>query len=147
MIEIIAYILMVLCIAYVLVPLFRPHHRLIAHKSANQNQWHEWLYRKRVALEIIADLEFDRQTGKLSDDDYRALKDHQQRLMGQLDEKLNRAGGQKDELSKRLMAEIDKAKQQLAQQLQQTCPQCGYRSSAKAKFCSQCGAKLDDKQP
>ncbi|MBN2356174.1 zinc-ribbon domain-containing protein [candidate division KSB1 bacterium] len=142
--EITAYIMMFLLVAFILEPLFRAPRQMYLNMPHTPSVMNEWLYQKRVAAEIIGDLDFDHQTGKLSDSDYRALKDSQEQVVSELDEKIRRnTTTQSDEMSKKLMADIEKAKKQLAQQLILVCPQCGHRMTRDAKFCSQCGAKLN----
>ena len=70
--------------------------------------------RRNAAMEALREIEFDRETGKLSDADYEALRStYTQRAVDVM-----RAGDAPE------------------------CPQCGPRPERDAVFCSRCGQKL-----
>lgn len=99
--------LAVLSLCYVLYPLYRADLRPVARTAAKRN-------RESSAVEALRELEFDRQTGKLSDADYDALK---ARYTAQAVTAM-RAGN----------API--------------CETCGPRPEPDAEYCSRCGARL-----
>lgn len=141
--EIIVYIFVFMIAVIVLAPLFRSRHVDFKTAPLVAASLNDWLYQKRVATEIIGDLDFDHQTGKLNDEDYTALKSVQKLLVDELDGKIRDAAQHpRDEITKKLNAEIDKAKIQLAEKFIFICNHCGHREAKVAKFCSQCGTKL-----
>lgn len=74
--------------------------------------------RKRDAIEALRELEFEYQTGKVSEEDYSALRARYAR----------QAIAARDELGESVEPG--------------GCPSCGARRKEGAKFCSSCGARL-----
>ena len=100
-------LLAVVSLCFVLYPLYRPD-------TTPTPRAVTVMRRESLAVEALRDLEFDRATGKVSDDDYESLKARYttQALTAM------RAGG----------AAI--------------CENCGPRPEADAEYCSKCGAAL-----
>jgi len=100
--------LAVASLCFVLYPLYRADVSTVPRASAAGKS------RESRAVEALRELEFDRQTGKISDSDYESLKARytEQALVSM------RAGGAP------------------------VCERCGPRHEADAEFCSQCGAAL-----
>ncbi len=92
---------------------------------------------KIQALLALKEIEFDRATGKLSDEDYAALK-----------AKYSKAAIAAIEAEEQ--EELDQAAEDVAEELIKraaaskgtVCPSCGPRPEADAAFCSNCGRKL-----
>jgi rRNA maturation endonuclease Nob1 len=98
----------------------------------DQNQYEETL----VALR---DLDFDHRTGKLTEEDYTNLRaDLVVKAASELDAKKLHD----HEVNSRLEAAIQARRQ--AKPVTQTCSKCGSSQSATDKFCSVCGASLED---
>jgi len=100
--------LAVASLCYVLYPLYRAGVSTVPRASTIRRS------RESPAVEALRELEFDRQTGKISDSDYEPLKARytEQALVAM------RAGGAP------------------------VCERCGARPEADAEFCSKCGAAL-----
>lgn len=100
--------LAVASLCYVLYPLFRAESATVPRRSQVSER------RATPAVDALRELEFDRQTGKISDSDYEPLKARytEQALMSL------RAGNLP------------------------VCENCGPRPEADAEFCSKCGATL-----
>jgi len=100
--------LAVASLCYVLYPLFRTGVSTVPRASAVRRQ------RESPAVDALRELEFDRETGKISDADYESLKARYtaQALAGM------RAGGAP------------------------VCERCGPTTEADAEFCSTCGSRL-----
>jgi ribosomal protein L40E len=100
--------LAVASLCYVLYPLYRADISNVPRASAIGRR------RESHAVEALRELEFDRQTGKISDSDYEPLKARytEQALVSM------RAGGA------------------------HVCEWCGPRPENDAEFCSKCGAAL-----
>lgn len=99
---------------------------------------------KVKALIALREIEFDRATGKLSDDDYRALKARYSRAALEAIEAERREGGAREagetgadpmEAAERVIARVKGGGARV-------CPSCGPRPEATAVFCSQCGRNL-----
>jgi len=100
--------LAVASLCYVLYPLFRAGVSTVPRASAVRTQ------RESPAIDALRELEFDRETGKISDSDYEPLKARytEQALA------VMRAGDAR------------------------VCERCGPRPERDAEFCSKCGAAL-----
>jgi cytochrome c-type biogenesis protein CcmI len=100
--------LAVVSLCYVLYPLYRANASNVPRASAVSRN------RQSPAVDALRELEFDRQTGKISDADYESLKARytEQALVAM------RAGGAP------------------------VCERCGQRPESDAAFCSNCGAEL-----
>jgi hypothetical protein len=87
------------------------------------------------AIEALREIEFDRATGKLSDEDYAALKSRYTGLA--LDAmRAERASAPSDDVVEALIAAHRAGVTSTA------CPSCGPRPEADAQFCSACGQRL-----
>ena len=131
MLELLAGIVVaVALLALVLEPLARGRHWAPAGDSADLDldftDIEESESPKVQALLAIKEIEFDRETGKLSDDDYTALK----------------ASYQKVALDAIKSEEIQAAARTESAAATATCPSCGTRPESSASFCSDCGQRL-----
>jgi ribosomal protein L40E len=100
--------LAVASLCFVLYPLFRADISIAQRKSQTQRP------RQIAAVDALRELEFDRQTGKISDSDYEPLK---ARYTAQA-LAVMRAGNAP------------------------VCEKCGPRPEADAQFCASCGSQL-----
>jgi Double zinc ribbon len=96
-----------------------------------------------VALLALKEIEFDRETGKLSDEDYRFLKE---KYTAQAIEALRAEEGAKvpDDVEA-LIAHRVRAFRSAAASAPpgaRVCPSCGPRPEPDAAFCSTCGSRL-----
>jgi Double zinc ribbon len=96
-----------------------------------------------VALLALKEIEFDRETGKLSDEDYRFLKE---KYTAQAIEALRAEEGAKvpDDVEA-LIAHRVRALRSAAASAPpgaRVCPTCGPRPEPDAAFCSTCGGRL-----
>lgn len=105
--------LAVASLCYVLYPLLRTAPTVVTPAPPRSDSQ---IDRQGSAVEALRELEFDRQTGKISDADYTALK-----------------ARYTEEAVAVMRASEFGAK---------SCPKCGPRSEADAEFCSNCGAPL-----
>lgn len=96
---------------------------------------------KDRALLALREIEFDRATGKLSEDDYAALKARYGRLAIQALENGEAPDGQPDtdDLAEQVVASIRSG-------VTQRCAECGVRPEPTAVFCSRCGRSLLEKE-
>ena len=95
--------------------------------------------RRGVAVAALREIEFDRETGKLSDDDYASLN---ARYTGAALAAL-RAEGSGDGTTPDLEAMISARVRSLSGGGPPPCRTCGPRPEADAAFCSTCGLRLD----
>src|SRR5690606_20414338 len=86
------------------------------------------------AVDALREVEFDRATGKLSDDDYAALKSAYTAEAVEAMRASNAVSAPDDEAE----ALIARYREQVVR-----CPSCGERPEPAATFCSNCGRRLD----
>jgi len=112
--------------------------------------------RKSVLMQSLRDIEFDHETGKLSDEDYERLKKKYERravrVMRDLDDL--RGDADRDEqidsaLERRLQERADHAPEPAADHQDDEsagieCPECAKELEPEARFCSRCGTPLED---
>lgn len=95
--------------------------------------------RRRVALTALRDLEYDRATGKLDEDDYGQLrKELSREALEQLDEEGGGRGA--DRASMELEEEIAALRRAIREGMQ--CGACEHLNRLGAKFCARCGEGL-----
>lgn len=147
MTELFVLLLIITGVAYVVSPMFRsrPEGSLRLAGEASESL-HDLLYQKRVITGIINDLHFDHQTGKLSDADHEELTKEQQRSLARFEERLDQLQSSgKDDIAIKLEREIGQVRSKLAAPKGLFCSHCGQAMPRDAKFCSQCGASLNQK--
>ncbi len=120
-------LLTIIAILYVVRPIGRGHTELVEPDDTSDAQ-----DRKRVALAGILDLEDERDGGKLSNDDFRALKLRYERDAVQALKELDAAGS--TNLEAQLEREIAEARHKL------TCATCGAPRDVDTARCPSCGS-------
>jgi len=158
-------VLAVVTVALVLEPLFRPAD-LVETAPADATDADDWDADAMLmatpharALAALKEIEFDRETGKLDDNDYQSLKARytreaietmraEQAVAAPAAEReavvaavATVAVGVEDPLDALAEARIAKARA-LASAPRRACPTCGPRPEADATFCSNCGRSL-----
>jgi len=124
-------------LAYVLLPLLRPDLAPVSEGAIGGTEV------EPTAIDALREIEFDQATGKLSPEDYNALRaEYTPLAMAEL-EASDRANalargdtgpGGGDDLAERLIA---RAKSRAT-----SCPSCGPRPEPDALYCSDCGRNL-----
>ena len=119
---VLAAILILVVTAYIVLPLLSaPSEESPAHVLPVVDEL--WQREKAVALLAISEADFDRATGKLSDDDYRVLlTDYEDRAL-------------------HAMGELERALplQAAPEAAARFCSGCGSRFAAQDRFCAGCG--------
>lgn len=117
--------------------------------------------KKSVALQSLQDIEFDYETGKLSEDDYERLKHQHERRAVRVMRKLDEVRGgvdMEDEIDEALQAKLDGTSRNSfdsdgpgdrpvrseSEAVEHSCPDCGAELDSDDRFCSKCGLSLDD---
>ena len=96
---------------------------------------------KGIALAALREIEFDRATGKLSDEDYAALKaKYSEEALALLRAEENAQAA--DAGPDRVEAMVEARLRALRGAGPSACPRCGPRPEADAIFCSNCGDRL-----
>lgn len=100
--------------------------------------------RRRVALTALRDLEYDRATGKLDEDDYGRLRTELSREA--LEHLGDEDGGRgPDRASRALEEEIAELRRAIREGMQ--CGACEHLNRLGAKFCARCGEGLGGGRP
>lgn len=148
-------ILVVLVLAVMVAPLFReagPAAELESLPPAD---------RREAALEAVRDLQFEHETGKMGDDEYRRLRAHYGRLVLEAEEELEAAGEAVPEGGGEARAAVAAARGEASAGEAATearsgaeapgsvpdCPECGVELEAAVRFCPSCGARQPDAPP
>ena len=106
---------------------------------------HHLLSRKDSIYTAMKDLEFDYQTGKLSNDDYESLRKkfsaQASTVLEEIDDlRSGTEGGAKAGAKKKTAATATVVKTEEADE--KTCDECGFACGEDDKFCQSCGAEL-----
>ncbi len=100
--------------------------------------------RREAALEALEELQFEHETGKLSDEDYRRLKSKYARAA--VEARRQETGGAEaaTDSGESIPSETDAAAggEPEAEAATVHCPECGSEADAGASFCGQCGNRL-----
>ena len=96
---------------------------------------------KIKALLALKEIEFDRATGKISDEDYVRLKARYESEAIAAINAEEQAAKQKVQVADRAEAAIRRARERVGLG-QRSCPSCGPRPEDNAAFCSNCGRSL-----
>ena len=123
-------------LAVVLYPLFFGDHLVLAAAAVR----HESVPEGEKAVQALREIEFDRETGKLSDADYTELKARYTQAAVDAMRRREAAGPVRaapsdDELEAAIRA----------YRMGSACPDCGPRPEPDAAFCSSCGRYLRDR--
>lgn len=136
---VIGTVLAVGALAFVLSPLFfGVAHRIIVRRTDDRTA-------DSSSISALREIEFDRATGKLSDDDYAALRrDYSARAVNEM-----RATAAAAELAvvpahaPEPVADPVEAKVRAWRESHRECRSCGVRPESDAVYCSTCGVYLD----
>ncbi len=134
----------ILVAAYVAEPLIHAKRPSLNPETENRKSRLEAEY--RVALEAIRDLDFDFQTGKIVEEDYRTLRErtaqHGAALLKELDQAVIKSSGR--QVAQRVSNEIEAMVQARRKAgAARTCPACGRPVQPGHRFCGKCGASLE----
>ena len=88
---------------------------------------------RTAALSALRDLDFDFQTGKVSGEDYPALR---AQLVAEAAKYVQAEGAEEDRLEALIRA------RRASMTSEAPCPQCGAKVDAGARFCPSCGTEL-----
>ena len=121
MIAAVAFALVAAVAMFVVAPLFGQEFDTTVEPAAGGGEL--WVHEKAIAVLAISEADFDRATGKLSDDDYRVLRtDYEGRALQAMDE-MERTAPAAEEPAIRF------------------CAACGSQFSSADAFCGCCGSR------
>ena len=131
----VALALTVLTFAFIIYPLFKQ--RSSSADSVADEKLRELYSKRDTTYSMLKELEFDYQSGILTEEDYRDLEARYKRKAISIlrDTDGLEKGAEVDE-------EIEKQVQKLRQSKGKFCPQCGTRYQESDRFCSRCGTSL-----
>jgi len=128
-------VLAVLTFAFISYPFFKQ--RLRSADSVEDERLRELYSKRDTAYSMLKELEFDYQSGILSEEDYRELGERYKRKAISILRNVN-------DLRKvsNVEEEIERQVLELHQRKGRVCPQCGTRCQESDRFCSRCGTSL-----
>ena len=131
----IALLITVLAFAFITYPLFKQRVRPVDLSDAEN--LHELQSKRDTTYSMLKELEFDFQSGILTEEDYQDLqKRYKKKAISTLRDIDNVQKGEEVE------DEIEKQILKLRQRQGQSCPQCGAGYQEGDRFCSKCGTRL-----
>ncbi len=132
---VVGLVLAVLTFAFIVYPLFK--RRSPSAGSAENEKLQELHSKRDTTYSMLKELEFDFQSGILTEGDYQDLETRYKRkaisILKEIDG--SEKGTEIDE-------EIEKQVRELRQSRGRFCPQCGVSCQESDRFCSRCGATL-----
>ncbi|MFQ5996780.1 MAG: zinc-ribbon domain-containing protein [Dehalococcoidales bacterium] len=135
----IAILLTVLTFAFIIYPFFRQ--RLPSADSTEDEKLHQLLSRRDTTYAMLKELEFDFQSGILTEEDYRELESKYKKegisILKDIDD--SKKGADVEE-------EIERRVLELRRREGQFCPQCATRYEKGDRFCSHCGTNLRQRE-
>lgn len=136
MITVIALVLTLLTFAFVVYPFFkqRPH----SAEQVEDEKLQDLHSQRDTTYAMLKELEFDFQSGVLTEEDYRELESKYRGKAISILQNIDDLGKDRD-----IDQEIEKQVLALRQSQGQFCTQCGARNREANRFCSQCGASLN----
>ena len=139
MIVLVALVLTVLTFAFIVYPLFKQGSRSV--DLVKDEKLLELHSKRDTSYSMLKELEFDYQSGILTEEDYRDLEAKYKRkavatLRGM------------DDLAKgtNVEEEIERQVRELRQSQGRFCPQCGAKYQEADRFCSSCGVSLNQEE-
>ncbi len=136
----VALVLAALTFVFVTYPLFKQ--RLRSVDAVENERLRELSSNRDTAYSMLKELEFDLQSGILSEEDYRDLEARYKRkaisILRDIDD-LEKGTEVMDEIERQIL-ELRRSKDRL-------CPQCGARHQEGDRFCSRCGMSLEPRRP
>ena len=131
----ITILLTVATFAFITYPLFK--RRLRSVDSAEDEKLRELHSRRDTTYSMLKELEFDFQSGILTEEDYRNLEARYKgkaiSILRDIDDVAEGSGVEE---------EIERQVLELRRDKGRFCPQCGARCQEEDRFCSHCGASL-----
>ncbi len=128
-------VLTVLAFVFIVYPLFKQRSRSVA---STQDEKLQELHSKRdTTYSMLKELEFDFQSGILTDEDYHDLETRYKRKAISIlrdTDALENDTGVEEEMEKQVL--------ELRRGEGKFCPQCGTRCQEGDRFCSRCGTSL-----
>lgn len=131
----IAILLTVLTFAFITYPFFRQ--RVRSADSSDDEKLQELHSKRNTAYSMLKELEFDFQSGILTEEDYRELEARYKRKAIAILRNIDAS-----EKGTNVEDEIEKQVLELRRSKGQFCPQCGARHQDGDRFCPRCGANL-----
>ncbi len=135
----VALVLAVLTFAFIIYPLLKQKSPSV--DSVEDEKLQELLSNRDTTYSMLKELEFDFQSGILTDEDYRDLEARYKRKAISVLRDINdlEKGTEVEEEIERQVLELRRSKGQF-------CPQCGAGCQEDDRFCSRCGTSLSKEE-
>ena len=107
----------------------------------------ELIHKKEVVYTSIKDLDFDYRTGKLSEDDYKELKERYELEALHILKDIDDSEREKTTADKTIARQVASESAEPTDKDFIFCPKCGTKAKMGDSFCFKCGAKLPNLNP
>lgn len=143
MFEFITVLFVIAVVAYVAMPLLKPQHQQKNRTTTKELRVIEFEHQQQMLQNVIDDLKFDYDTGKLSEEDFQSLAAEHQKSQAELKAGMDGIRGSKSAKQKRdVQQHHSQGRRKGKSKAPLTCPACNSAVSEDDKFCSSCGANL-----
>lgn len=137
-------ILVVLVLGVMVAPLFREEGPAVEIETLPPKE------RREAALEAVRDVQFEHETGKLGDEEYRRLRTHYGRMVLEAERELEAAGEAVPEDGAGTRAAVEAVREgsgggppeaSAGADGPASCPSCGRELESEVRFCPACGTR------
>jgi len=143
MFEFITTLFVIAIVAYVAMPLIKPQHPQKNNASEKDRRVIELEYQQNMLRNVIDDLRFDYDTGKLSEEDYQSLAAEHQKSIADLKARMNSIrGGESTKQKQNLKRDKAQGRRNGNPKTPLTCSTCNSVVGENDRFCASCGAAL-----
>ncbi|MFQ6113979.1 MAG: zinc ribbon domain-containing protein [bacterium] len=137
--ELILLMILLATTAYVTKPYWQ--RRTAVKRDASNGQLTDLIERRDNLLAAIKEIEFDRQTGKISAEDFAEMNTKYRTEAVTVLKRIDALQGN-NRASKKLEAELQRMRSQRKKIGAKFCPECGSSVRIEDRFCSACGNRL-----
>ena len=135
---IIFLVILTVSLAYIAHPYFKKQNTSPKSKKASSNRLSNLHAQRDTVLASIKDLEFDREMGKVSDEDYAQMNAQFRREAVGILQQIDQSNGRTPSRQK-LEAELRYLRNQKKSKGKMFCKHCGDPVATQDRFCSNCG--------
>ncbi len=107
----------------------------------------ELLARRDAVFQALRDLNFDRQVGKIAEEDFVIFEANLKETAAAVLQEIDRWEAMADQALGAVIERQVAARRQALQQGERACPACGHAARPEDKFCAACGAALPAPEP
>ena len=145
MIIVVEILIFVSAMFFVGYPIFKRQEARV--KTQENEALGELIHKKEAVYISIKDLDFDYRTGKLSEDDYKELKERYELEALHILKDIDDSEREKTTADKTIARQVASESAEPTDKDFIFCPKCGTKAKMGDSFCFKCGAKLPNLNP